>query len=144
MRIISSSGIKIIYDSGKVEQIAYNDIKTLNVINFGVNAEENIIIRTYRHKSYRIPFSDVTEPLFATVEELAEELRKYNLRMGNSQEFEATVGQTNFTTTFELADAETYYIDGSIQYIWFNRVGPYEFVYSGPPFRGGEKVTVKN
>jgi len=144
MRIISSTGIQLIHDSGKVEQIAYNDIRTLNVINFGVRASKNIVIRTYRHKSYRIIFDDVTEPLFATVEELAEELRKYNLRMGNFNDFEADEGQTNFATTFELVGSETYLIDGSVQYVWFTRVGKYAFVYSGPPFRGGEKVTVKN
>lgn len=144
MEIINSTGIKIIHNDGTVEQIRYNDIKTLHKIGFGVPARDNIVIRTYRGQQFRIPFADVTNPLVADVDALMEVIRLYNLRMGNTQEYEASVGQTNFTTIFELTGAETYFIDGSIQYTGFNRASDYEFVFSGPSFRGGEKVTVKN
>jgi len=144
MEIISSSGIKINYATGKVIQIAYHDIRTMTKINWGVDQKENIVIRTYQGKTIRIPFEDVTEPLHATVEGLMATIRRYNLRGGNSASFEASVGQTSFEVVFELTGNEEYTKGGSVQAAGFARVDDYHFNYTGSALRGGEIITVKN
>ena len=144
MEITSSSGIKITYPGGREIQIDYNDIKSLKKIKFGPNSVDCIIIRRFRGGLIRIPFAEVTAPSESTIDDLMDTLTRYNLRMGNSNDFVATVGQTKFITTFALTGNEEYSIDGSRQYIGFARVDKNNILYSGSAFRGGEKITVKN
>lgn len=138
-----SDSVEIQFNADRSRRIAHGHIVECNAKRILGTSRYDLVIKTSDGETFRFKYSDVSLPVTADANTLANIILSYNSGGGNKKIFYATAGQDVFDMgTIILGSNVDVYVGGVLMALGYTWTPGTSTVTFSTPFSGGEEVII--